>query len=91
MNKLKRRHDYIIAEHMNGPGQHPGLLICNANNSICLSKGMNSMRVFVTGMYKASEGISYINMKNIRNEVVEGLSCLKLCMMNCQKEKRNRT
>ncbi|MDY4403486.1 MAG: hypothetical protein SPF01_02840 [Blautia sp.] len=29
MNKLKRRHDYIIAEPMNGPGQHSGLLICN--------------------------------------------------------------
>ena len=73
MNKLKRRHEYIIAEPMNGPGQHPGLLICNANNSICLSKDMNSMRAFVTGMYKASEGISYINANAIRDVVKGGI------------------
>ena len=41
--------------------------------AVCLSKDMNSMRAFVTGMYKASEGISYINVNAIMDVVKGGI------------------
>lgn len=41
--------------------------------AICLSKDMKSMRAFVTGMYKASEGISYINANAIMDVAKGGI------------------